>query len=96
MTAILHDEADAEFQEAIDYYRGESQDLAVKFYRQVLSALARIEAHPKAWPRVRGQVRKCLVEDFPYKLLYTIEPDRIFVVAMMHAKRRPNYWAERL
>ena len=78
MKAILHDEADGEFQTAIEYYQAESQELGVRFYREVLTALARIESHPKAWPRLRGTVRKCLVSGFPYKLLYTIEPERIF------------------
>ena len=96
MKAILHDEADCEFQSALETYQTESQELAVRFYREVLTTLTRIESHPKAWPRMRGAVRKCLVTGFPYKLLYTIEPDRIFVVAVMHAKRRPGYWTERL
>ncbi|MDO8542037.1 MAG: hypothetical protein Q7S40_16490 [Opitutaceae bacterium] len=60
------------------------------------AATARIEGHPRAWPRLRGDVRKCVVEDFPYKLLYIIEPDRLHVVALMHGKRRPDYWIERL
>jgi hypothetical protein len=59
-------------------------------------AAAKIEAHPQAWPRLRGGVRKCLVEAFPYKLLYAIEADCIHVVAVMHAKRNPDYWVERM
>ncbi len=96
MKAILHHDADEEFQSAIERYQAVSQELGVRFYREVLTTLARIESHPKAWPRLRGAVRKCLVNGFPYKLLYTIEPDRIFVVAVMHAKQRPGYWAERV
>ena len=96
MKAILHPEADAEFQEAIDFYRAESPELGVRFYREVMTTLVRIEAHPRAWPRLRGSVRKCLVDGFPYKLLYTIEPDRLYVVAVMHGKRKPDYWDDRL
>ena len=93
---ILHDEADAEFQSAVATYQGESHELAVRFYRGFFATLNRIGSHPKAWPRLRGSVRKCLVQGFPYKLLYLIEPDRIFVVALMHAKRQPGYWERRL
>ena len=96
MKAILHDEADTEFQSAIETYQAESQELGVRFYCEMLTTLARIESHPKAWPRLRGAVRKSLVSRFPYKLLYTVEPEKIFVVAVMHAKRRPGYWIERL
>ena len=96
MRAILHPEADDEFQAAIEVHQTESQELGVRFYREVLTTLARIESHPRAWPRLRGAVRKCLVTGFPFKLLYTIDPDRILVVAVMHAKRRPDYWTARL
>jgi plasmid stabilization system protein ParE len=93
---FFHPEADGEFQAAIEYYQAESPELAIRFYREVMATVARIMAHPKAWPVLRGSVRKCVVPVFPYKLLYTIEPDRIFVVATMHAKRDPTYWQHRL
>ena len=50
MRAILHPEADREFQEAVEYYQAESQDLGIRFYREVLATLVRLESHPKAWP----------------------------------------------
>lgn len=96
MNALFHPEADTEFQEAIEFYQTESPELGVRFYREVIATVVRIEAHPKAWPRLRGQVRKCLVSGFPFKLLYTIEKDRLHVVAVMHGKRQPGYWSRRL
>jgi plasmid stabilization system protein ParE len=96
VNAIFHPEADTEFQEAIEYYEAESPGMGVKFYREVLAAVVRVEAHPKAWPRLRGPVRKCVVPGFPYKLLYTIELEQLHVVAVMHGKRQPGYWAGRL
>jgi hypothetical protein len=56
--ALLHDEADEEFQAAIERYQAESQELGVRFYREVMTTLVRIKSHPKAWPRLRGAVRK--------------------------------------
>lgn len=32
----------------------------------------RIAAYPKAWSVERGEIRKCLLHKFPYKLLYSI------------------------
>jgi len=96
VNAIFHPEADAEFQDAIDYYQAESPGLGVRFYQAAMVTVVRIEAHPKVWPRLRGSVRKCLVPGFPIKLLYTIEPDRLHIVAVMHGKRKLSYWAPRL
>ncbi len=77
MRAIFHPEADEEFQRSIEDYQAESPELGLRFYRAVMTAAAKIEAHPQAWPRLRGPIRKCLVDDFPYKLLYAVEADRL-------------------
>lgn len=84
-----------EFQSAIEYYQTESRELGIRFYREVLTAWNRVEAHPRAWPKVRGEIRKCLVRGFPYKVLYTIEQDWIHVLAVMHSSRKPGYWTGR-
>ena len=95
MNAIFHPVADTELQEAIEFYEAESAGLGVRFYREVMAAVVRVEAHPRAWPRLRGPVRKCVVPGFPYKLLYAIEAERLHVVAVMHGKRQPGYWSGR-
>ena len=45
MRAIFHPEAGVEFQHAIEVYQTESAELGLRFYRAVLTAVARIEAH---------------------------------------------------
>ena len=65
MKAIFHPQAGEEFQHAIEVDWKESPDLGRRFYHCVFAAIARIEPHPSAWPRLRGTVRKRLVEDFP-------------------------------
>lgn len=33
---------------------------------------------------------------FPFAIVYIEEPDRIWIVAVMHFKRRPGYWHGRV
>lgn len=96
MRVIFHPKADDEFQRAIEAYWLESVELGLRFYRSVLETVTRIEVHPQVWPRLRGPVRKCLVNEFPYKLLYVVETDRILVVAVMHGRRKPYNWVDRV
>jgi len=35
------------------------------------------------------------IEKFPYKLLYSVESNHIFIIAVAHQHRRPDYWIER-
>jgi hypothetical protein len=32
---------------------------------------------------------------FPYRVLYTLEPDSILIVAIAHLARKPRYWEAR-
>jgi hypothetical protein len=41
-------------------------------------------------------VRRCLVNRFPYGVLYSIESTEIFILAVMHLRRDPDYWKKRL
>jgi hypothetical protein len=34
--------------------------------------------------------------DFPYSIIFVEKPDYIWIVAVMHMKRRPSYWRQRL
>ena len=33
---------------------------------------------------------------FPYAVVFMEKPEHIWIVAVMHMKRRPGYWRERL
>lgn len=81
---------------SIIYYDIEYPGLGKKFKKEVKRAAVRISEYPEAWSIERGEVRKCLLHKFPYKLLYSIESDHILIIAVAHLHRQPNYWVERL
>ncbi|HRU71636.1 MAG TPA: type II toxin-antitoxin system RelE/ParE family toxin, partial [Kiritimatiellia bacterium] len=41
------------------------------------------------------EIHRCLVHRFPYGVLYSIESDGIFVLAVMNLHRDPDYWKRR-
>ncbi|WP_143854013.1 type II toxin-antitoxin system RelE/ParE family toxin [Nostoc sp. 'Peltigera membranacea cyanobiont' 210A] len=51
---------------------------------------------PTRWAVVDEDIRRCLTRKFPYGILYTIEEDRVLILAVMHCSREPGYWKERL
>jgi plasmid stabilization system protein ParE len=96
MKVVFHEEALEEMLESASYYEERSAGLGWDFLRSVEQAGQRIVASPEAGPVLRGDVRKRLVAGFPFTLLYSIEPDHIFVVAVAHQSRRPGYWLKRV
>ena len=69
--------------------------LGEEFSLEVRTAMRNVLSYPNTWPVLEEGIRRCLVNRFPYGILYSIEPDRIFVLAVMHLHRRPGYWKER-
>ncbi|HCS92743.1 MAG: type II toxin-antitoxin system RelE/ParE family toxin [Thiohalocapsa sp. PB-PSB1] len=95
MRVVFSRLAKQELDDATHYYEIELQGLGKRFRQEVRKAAKRIAEYPKAWSVERGEIRKCLLHKFPYKLLYSIEEDHIFVIAVAHQHRRPDYWTER-
>ncbi|TMA90118.1 MAG: hypothetical protein E6J77_07075 [Deltaproteobacteria bacterium] len=51
--------------------------------------------NPELGHRFSRRLRRFLVRRFPYGLLYRVESDQIFIVAVAHLRRRPGYWRGR-
>ena len=84
--------AKSELDDACRFYEIEFTGLGQQFRDEVRKAVFRIAEYPKAWSIERGEVRKCLLHRFPYKMLYSIETDHIFIIAIAHQHRTPDYW----
>ncbi|WP_320414604.1 type II toxin-antitoxin system RelE/ParE family toxin [Candidatus Methylomirabilis limnetica] len=84
--------AKQELEDAVHYYELEYSGLGKRFKEEVRRAALRIAEYPQAWSAERGDVRKCLLHKFPYKLLYSMEKDHILVIAVAHQHRKPDYW----
>jgi toxin ParE1/3/4 len=67
-----------------------------RFRDHVGVALARIQTSPEVSPIVYRDLRRKLVERFPYAILYRLYPGLVYVVAIMHAKQNPALEATRI
>jgi toxin ParE1/3/4 len=41
-------------------------------------------------------IRRSLTHFFPYAVLYSIEPEYLLIIAVMHCNREPGYWRHRI
>ncbi|MHB1100705.1 MAG: type II toxin-antitoxin system RelE/ParE family toxin [Burkholderiales bacterium] len=95
MSFSFHPEAEEEFLAAIDYHEERENGLGLDFSVEIYAAIQLIVAHPNAWPVLEEDVRRCLVNRFPYGILYAIDLEEIVILAVMHQRRRPDYWKDR-
>ena|SRR5258708_4674781 len=96
MKARFHEAADAELTEAVFYYDGRAVGLGDRLLAEVKNASRRIEQFPEIAPVIAYGVRAKGLASFPYTLMYVVDPDDLFIVAVAHQSRRPGYWADRL
>jgi len=96
MNFTFHPEAEVELDAAIEYYEGRESGLGYGLAVAVYAAIGQVISLPEAWPVIDGDVRRFLIRRFPYGILYTEEDDEIYIVAVMHLHRHPDYWKHRL
>lgn len=88
-------EAEAEIQEAYDWYNLQYPGLGDEFLDHVDVAFEKISQYPNSAPIVYRDIRRYLVERFPHSILYIVEPTLIVVLAVYHGRRSPVGWKDR-
>jgi len=96
MTVRFLAPARIELREAIAYYNSKELQLGSRFGEAVKRAASSIVQYPLAWPSASEVTHHCQVRGFPYSLIYCLESNEVVIVAVMHNRREPQHWRERL
>ncbi len=96
MKFYFHPEAEAEFDRYVNYYEHCKPGLGLEFAEEVYATIGRIIQYPAAWFALSRNSRRCLVNRFPYGVIYQIKSRALRIIAVAHLNRRPGYWKERL
>jgi ParE toxin of type II toxin-antitoxin system, parDE len=91
----FHTDAAEEMRAAAASYEGRERSLGDRFLDEVEEGLQRIQQFPQLWPIYEGAYRRYLLKRFPYGLIYRIDPEQIFIMAVAQVHRRPGYWRSR-
>lgn len=93
---VLRAEAQADFDEAFDWYEALRPGLGTDFAVQVQQVFDRISANLLSHGLVFQDVRKAIVQRFPYSIFYRVEVAQVLVLAVFHGKRDPSIWQGRV
>jgi toxin ParE1/3/4 len=92
----FHPDALAELERAKRWYDRQRHGLGESFFEEIATAIIRIQEAPNTWPEFRQGTRRFLVHRFPFAVVYSQRGSSLLIVAVMHLKRRPDYWQSRL
>ncbi len=96
LPVVLRRAAQKEFDEAADWYEEKRPNLGREFVHQVQRTFDRVCTNPGRCPVVFEDVRQCIVDRFPYSILFQVEPKRIVILAVFHHRRNPSVWKQRV
>lgn len=85
-----------EAREARLFYEDREYGLGTRFTHELRRTITRIEEFPLAWPEVDPPIRRILVNRFPYLVHYAAKGDRLTILGVYHARRRPISWRTRM
>ena len=95
MTLIFDPLAKREYEDAFEYYEAQEEGLGEKFRSAVWAAIAILERFPEIGEEVRPGIREILLRRFLYKLIYSVTDDAVYIIAVAHGHREPDYWLSR-
>ena len=87
--------AQAELDEAIQWYANQAPGLGDAFLIEVLAALKLIQQFPHAWHPLSSEIRRCRLKRFPYSAIYAVDGEDLLIIAIAHQHREPAYWRDR-
>ncbi|MBI5603539.1 MAG: type II toxin-antitoxin system RelE/ParE family toxin [Deltaproteobacteria bacterium] len=93
---VFRPEAESELIEAYEWYEGRQLGLGNDFLLCVEAALSSLQRNPALYPVVSKQVRRALIHRFPFGIYYLIDPERVVIISVFHARRDPNQWKSRV
>ena len=98
MTFDWHPEALQEFEDASLWYEEQRRNLGVEFSDSLVLAIEAILREPSRFRPVGDGLRLIRLSRFPYHLYYLFNAPtgHVRIVAVVHERRRPDFWRARL
>jgi toxin ParE1/3/4 len=93
---IIRPEAEFDLAGAYGWYETQVPGLGSQFLLSIDATLSSIQRTPELYPVIHKNVRRSLIRRFPYGVFYVAKQDRIVVLAVLHARRDPQSWKDRM
>lgn len=95
-TPLVKPAAQLEFDEAVDWYRKRSPQLAARFAFEVHRVFESICKQPQIYGFVSKNVRFARTDTFSYAVYFCVDETEVVVVAILHTSRDPELLQSRI
>ena len=88
--------AQKELDEAVEWYNQQAVGLGLEFLDEFDDSVKLVASFPEISEKIIDDIRRFLINRFPYGIIYGIDGGFIVIIAIAHLRRKPNYWIDRL
>jgi plasmid stabilization system protein ParE len=93
---IVRPLAEADLEDAARWYENERAGLAERFLNDVDRVFTRIRERPLQFPAIADDIRRALLQTFPYAVYFRASDEIVVVLAILHLRRNPKVWRTRV
>lgn len=95
MKATILQQAYQELEDAVDYYEEEQDGLGLRMMEEVDHHVEWMLKNPEVSRLREGGYRRVNLKSFPYYIAYMIHKEELWILAIAHGYRKPEYWIKR-
>lgn len=92
---VVQRQSDLDIQAAALWYEDQRAGLGMRFLDELDKVFQRIADNPKQFPQLEAEVRRVLLDHFPYGVYFPEGSEDIVVLAVLHLHREPDMWKSR-
>jgi plasmid stabilization system protein ParE len=76
------------------YYHRYGPSLGNEFLDALFDCYVSLEANPNRWQCIRNDIRRALVNKFPYSVFYRVQEtaQKVEILTVLHQKADPGKW----
>jgi toxin ParE1/3/4 len=93
---LVQPEAEEDLNQAYQWYEAQRKGLGDDFLLCVEGGIARITRNPQRYRKIHGNIRRVLIDRFPFGIFFIEDEQRISVLAVLHVRRNPSTWKNRV
>ncbi len=87
--------AESDISQATLWYSDKNKKLGLDYLNLLNSKFNQISINPLQFPVVHKEIRRALLQKYPYAIYFKIETDCILILAVLHTFRNPNILKKR-
>jgi len=88
-------EVTSDLSEAADWYNAQRAGLGDEFVVAAFKAMDELAERPTWFPVVHKDVRRYLMDPYPYAIYFRSERSRVSILGVIHTARSPRVWKRR-